>query len=216
MKAKLTRRIREVLSQPLTPSAMTSFLADTRKLLEAVGATKQYKALKFHCDWVLHTKMDRGIVRDLLKEFDEIWDGWITHRRHIPKDFADSLANRIGFYGFEQELRQFLGKYGIQLPAADSREIWLPFEKVYCEIVEDCPLRYSDAKHPLKHINGARVKTYRMSEDPEEKELYAPGDYLPLGIEWEFLKDDEPVFVLTITFPSVALIERERQSHNKS
>lgn len=191
---------------------MTSFLADTRKLLETVGATKRYKTLKFHCDWVLHTKMDRGIVRDLLKEFDEVWDGWITHKRHIPTDFANSLVHRIGFYGFEQELRDFLGNHGIQLPASDSRDTWLPFEKVYCDIVEDCVLRYSDKKHPLKHINGARVRTFNMSEHPEERRHYAPGDYLPLGIEWEFVMNEEGVFALTITFPSASLIERERQS----
>jgi len=210
-KAKLIKNITDGLSRPLTELTVKSLLADTRKLLELLGAAQTYRTLKFYCDWVLHTKMNKKFAADLLRRFDEVWDKRIGSKIPMPADFEKTLGYQIGFYGFEQELSTFLGKHGIVLPWHGFRDKWLPFEIAYCSIVEDSWLKYSDKTRPLKHINGARVRTYRMTEGPERQD-YAPSDYLPLGIEWAFMLDDEPVFVLTITFPSASLVERERQS----
>lgn len=214
-KEKLIKNITDGLSRPATELTVKSILADTRKLLEVVGATQTYRTLKFYCDWVLHTKMDKKFAADLLRRFDEVWDRWVVSKIPIPADFEKTLGYQIGFYGFEQELSEFLGKCGIVLPWHGFRDQWLPFENAYCGIVEDSWLEYSDKTRPLKHINGARVRTYKMTEGPEKQD-YAPGDYLPLGIEWAFMLDGEPVFALTITFPSASLVERERQSRKPS
>lgn len=214
-KAKLIKNITDGLAQPLTELTVKSILADTRKLLEVVGATQTYRTLKFYCDWVLHTRMDKKFAADLLRRLDEVWDKWIVSKIPMPADFETTLGHQIGFYGFEQELVEFLGKHGIVLPWHGFRDKWLPFESAYSGIVEDSWLEYSDKARPLKHINGARVRIYKMNEGPERQD-YTSHDYLPLGIEWAFMLDDEPVFALTITFPSASLVERERQSPKTS
>ena len=198
------------MSQPLTELTLKSVLADTRKLLELTGSTKSYRILKFHCEWVLHTKMERGLVGELLEEFDSVWDGWITRHETIPPNFTQSLPDRIGFYGFERELREFLAKHGIHLSPSDSREVWLPIEKIYCDVVEDSCLRYNGKKH-LKHINAAKVSTYKVAERHKEGDDLKAEDCLPLGLEWTFMMNDEPVFAFCIDFPSAAAVTKLAQ-----
>jgi hypothetical protein len=214
-KAKVIKSINDALRQPLTELTLKSVLADTRKLLEIAGDTSTHITLKFYCDWVLHTKMDRTFAVEVLRRFDEIWDKWVVSKIPMPADFERTLGYQISFYGFEQELTEFLGKHGVVLPWVGFREKWLPFEKIYCGIVEDSWLEYPGKAKPLKHINGAKVRTYKMAEGPEKQD-YAPGDYLPLGIEWAFTLNDKLVFVLTITFTSANCVERDRQSIKSS
>jgi hypothetical protein len=85
----------------------------------------------------------------------------------------------------------------------------LLFEKVYCDIVEDSVLEYSDKKNPLKQINGARVRMYKLSEHPEESKGFMPGDYLPYGIEWTFTMNGDAVCAFTLSAPSEDLVRRE-------
>jgi hypothetical protein len=210
-KRKLIQGIQNALSQPLNGMNIKALLADTRKLLELVGAAEQYEALKFHCDWILHTKMSKKFASNLLRSFDDVWDKWIVSKTPISNDFTAALPYTIGFYGFEKELVGFLRQFGMNLPFAESKELWQQFERVYCDIVEDAELKYTDKKRQLKHIDGARVKMFRLSESDftEIKAKYFRGEYLPFGIEWTFTLNGEPVFVVPITFPSAARVERD-------
>lgn len=211
-KAKLVNNIREALTQPLSQLTIKSYLADTRKLLELTGTGKKYATLKFYCDWILHTKMDKKFANQLLREADEVCDKWIVRKIPMPANFETTIGYKIGLYGFEREMAECLASHGIDLPWYGYRDKWAAFEEAYCEIVEDSFLEYSDKKQPLKQINGARVRVYKLSEHPEEKKDLKPGDYLPNGIEWIFTLNDDPVFAFTITAPSEALIKRESAS----
>jgi hypothetical protein len=80
-KTKLVQKIRAAMAQPLTEITLKSILADTRKLLELCGAKKTYLSLNFHCNWALHTKMERGLVGKLLEDFDAVWNAWVTKKQ---------------------------------------------------------------------------------------------------------------------------------------
>jgi hypothetical protein len=206
-KARFIKTINDALALPLTELSVKSMLADTRKLLELTGSTLKYQTLKFYCDWVLHTKMDRKFASQLLETFDIVWDDWIVRKIPIPADFHSTLGYKIGFYGFEKELSEFLGPHGITLPWHGYRDKWMAFEKSYCDIVQDTWLEYSGKKH-LKQINGASIRTYEVADHPAEGKTYVPGECLPRGIEWSFLKDGNPVFAFTITAPSSESVAR--------
>jgi hypothetical protein len=208
-KAKLIKNIREALAQPLSQLTIKSCLADTRKLLELTGTDKKYATLKFYCDWILHTKMDRKFANDLLREADQACDNWIVRKIPMPADFETTIGYKIGLYGFEREMAECLAPYGIKLPWYGYRDQWTLFEQIYCDIVADSFLECSDKRHPLKQINGACVRVYKLSEHPEEKKDYQPGDYLPHGIEWLFTIDGDPVFAFRLTAPSENLIKKE-------
>jgi hypothetical protein len=213
--AKLVKAIKTPRDQPLTVVSLKSFLADTRRLLEVTGQDKKYETLNFHCDWILHTKMSRAFASRFLREFDEVRDAWITKKLPIPPAFAKSLPYKIGFYGFEKELVEVLGPHGIGLPDPGVRNGWQLFEQVYCEMVDETELEYELKKKepPLKHVNGAQVKRFRMDNCnyPEIMAEFKNGDFLPYGIEWIFTKNGQSVFALPITFPSNKQIEREKQ-----
>lgn len=211
---KLVKAIQTALAQPLTTISMKSFLADTRRLLEVAKAEKQYPTLKFHCDWILHTKMDRTFASTLLREFDEVWDKWITSKIPIPTDFTHGLPYKIGLFGFEHEFREFLGKYEITMPDPIYRAGWQGFEQVYCELIEDTELNYGNKKAPLKHIDGAIVRRFKLSEAniyPEIKKEYEEGGFLPYGIEWLFTLGGQGIFAMPMTFPSHERVKRDKE-----
>jgi len=217
-KAKLIKQIAEAHAKPMNAALLKSFLADIRKLLETTGTTKTHATLKFHCDWVLHTRMDKTFAKTLLKRFDDAWDNWITRKIPFPRDFSEQMPYLIGFFGFTKELREVLGTIGLSAPAETDIAAWQPFERLYCSIVEDTDLHYPDKKHPLRHINGARVAIFKLSESryPETKAEYeqTPKEFLPFGIEWTFMLDGLDVFAIPLTFPSPALVERDRNSRS--
>jgi len=43
-----------------------------RKLLEDEHLCRKYRVLKFYCDWVAHTKLDRVGAGNFLKQIDDI------------------------------------------------------------------------------------------------------------------------------------------------
>jgi hypothetical protein len=114
-KSKLLKAIRDALAQPPTAMTVKACLADIRKLLELTGKSKKYATLKFYCDWVLHTKMDKKFANDLLREVDLVWDKWFVRKICMPVDFETTIGYKIGFYGFEREMYESLAEYGISL-----------------------------------------------------------------------------------------------------
>ncbi len=223
LKAKLIKRIKARLSgtpslDRLTPESLKLLLVDIRYLLEVLNVTDRFKILKFHCDWVLHPRMSSGMARRLIKDFDSVWHEWIVNQRPIPNEFANSLVERITFHGFESELRQCLSENHILTLTPPTPGACHAFEQLYAGMVEDAWLEYTDKKHPTIHVNRARMRMVNMADHPpmEKGYTYSPGDYLPYYIEWAFMQDEESVFVLTTTFPSNALLEKERLARLRS
>jgi hypothetical protein len=45
-------------------------LAGIRKIIERDKIRDQYSDLNFHCDWALHSSLDRAAAKAILREFD--------------------------------------------------------------------------------------------------------------------------------------------------
>jgi hypothetical protein len=200
-KAKAIDRIKGILSQGMTPANIRLLLVDTRILLESSGKAKQYKTLKFYCDWVLHSQMSGKIASQLLAEVDEVMYKWRHQSIPMSKTFEDALAYQIGFYGFEEELERFLRTCGIDTARPGMVVNWRLFEALYCEsLVKDCLLKYA-GKKPLKLIHTGKAELFNVHEWPKPNNV-KPGDCFPYGIKWTFEGDGDEVFVFTVDFPS--------------
>jgi hypothetical protein len=215
-KAKLVASIKSVLSQPLSAPLLKSLLADVRKLLESTGSSTKYPTLKFHCDWVLHTRMSRRFASDLLRKADDVFDNWMSKEIYIPLEFTNQLTYRVGFLGFIKEIREFLANFKIIIVQLETDVSWLPLERLYYSIVEDAFLEYTPTKKqpPLKRINGARVRMFSLADTTDYPDIRVwykdqPEAILPFGVEWTFTKDGEDVFKMPSTCMLPSYVERE-------
>jgi hypothetical protein len=77
MELEILRKLGTLLREGINrePQAVYLLVA-IRKLLEKLdakqhGAKEQYGYLNFHCDWALHSQLNRKAARNVLKHFDE-------------------------------------------------------------------------------------------------------------------------------------------------
>lgn len=214
-KAKLIASIKSVLSHPLNAALLKSLLADVRKLLETTGNSDKYATLKFHCDWVLHTKMSKRFASELLRKIDEAFDNTVSKGAYMSPEIPNELMYR-GFLGFVQELREFLKRFKIIILQLENDVSWLPLQRLYYSIVEDAHLEYTVTKEqpPLKRINHARARMFRLADATDYPDVRAwyldqPEAILPYGLEWTFSKDEQDVFKIPVTGLLPSYVERD-------
>lgn len=213
---KLVASIKSVLNQPLSTPLLKSLLADVRKLLESTGSSDRYPTLKFHCDWVLHTKMSKRFASELLRRVDTVFDNLTSQGLLIPRAFADDLLYKAGFFGFIKELREFLSTFNIVIVQLENDARWLGLQRLYYDIVEGAFLEYTPKKNqpPLKRINGARIQMFSLAGTPDYPDIRVwykdqPEAILPFGVEWTFTKNGEDMFKLPLTYMLPSYVDRE-------
>jgi len=195
LRAKAIKRINSILSQPMTSASIKLLLVDTRILLESSGKSKQYRTLKFYCDWVLHSQMSGKTASQLLADVDEVLDRWRSRKILMPQNFHDTLGYQIGFYGFEEELERFLRTCEVEMARAGTVVNWRVFEALYCDnLVSDCLLKYA-GKKPLKLIHTAKVESFKVQEWPE------PNRVKPTRVQISYLTPFPALKTLGITHP---------------
>ncbi|MDP3974398.1 MAG: hypothetical protein Q8P65_00220 [bacterium] len=96
-----------------------------RKVLEHYNLKNKFSVLNFYCNWVLHTKIDRGtgVVREILKKEDPT---------------SEELMSFLTFNHFKIELKSFIKNYP-SLPEMEE-EYKRNFLKILTDILIDTPL----------------------------------------------------------------------------
>jgi hypothetical protein len=114
-------------------------LAGIRKLIERDNLEEEYAALNFHCDWVLHSRLDRAGAKTVLRPFD---DAHVTMRRHmdLPRDLRAEIDRISKMKTFEQELTKFLATRGLPPLTKLRPDGWVHFLHLYAKVIEDIPL----------------------------------------------------------------------------
>ena len=213
LRAKITRRLRNGfhVGIRIDASIVKMMLVDIRDLLELVGESVRYKALKFHCDWILHPKLTGPRAQRIIRAVDvecvktmerKGLKDWPTSVGcdffgPLSPEFVSGVLGRFTFYEFESELRDFLERNDIaKLPVAWSGT-YHGFEVVYCQLVEDRAWEYTNKKDPTEYVNGLRVK---MSQRHADGGMPAQGKVFPFLLSWTFLWDDEPRVILETEF----------------
>jgi len=117
-------------------------LAEIRKIIEQEGTEANYKYLVFHCNWALHSKMDRAMAQEVLAHFDEAHAilGSGVELDDLPADLQREIEVISGMTKFKEELSVFLQSHQITDLTTNRPNSWPHFLHLYAGIIEDCPL----------------------------------------------------------------------------
>lgn len=212
LKAKLIKRLQSVLGsnrRPLNADALKSVLIDLRDLLELLGESERYKVLKFHCDWVLHSRLTGPRVQKIIKAVDaecarsmakaglREWPDSVGSDFFGPvsQDFMNELLSRFTFHYFESELRSFLDRHHIATLADPGSGAYHDFEVVYCQLIEDRTWEYTNKKEPTNYVN--RVRVQMLAND---RAALAQSESFPSSLWWSFLWNDEQRISIEVEF----------------
>ena len=143
MTKDIIRKLEAELKGGITTEPQVVYLmTGLRKLLEQRQEKKKYEYLTFHCDWVLHSKLDRAIAQKILEQFDlaniQLKTGIKLH--DLPVDLQREIDGISKMEWFWEELSTFLAANGLPGLETVRRDGWTHFLHLYCKVVEDCPL----------------------------------------------------------------------------
>jgi hypothetical protein len=144
-----------------TETQVVYVLAGIRKLIERDKVEDQYASLRFHCDWVLHSIMDRAAAKAILRQFDAahplLRDG--IELRKLPPGLRREIDRISKMSSFEQELVRFLTAYHLPSLTRNGQDGWPHFLHLYTKVIEDIPLMVSlPKKKPRKGAPGSAPK----------------------------------------------------------
>jgi hypothetical protein len=149
----------------LTETRVVYILVETRKLLERQGELNKYPALRFYCDWALHTSMNRAGAERILRLFDEAHPLLCSHQtlpQHLQREITETTNLRL----FERDFEQFLTDYNLPKDILYNR--WTKFLHSYAAVIEDCPLT-------VKGNNLRNIKSVTLTKE-EAKQKMTAGD----------------------------------------
>jgi hypothetical protein len=134
--------------QNLTSAGVTSeahvvyLLASIRKIIEQEDLVSRFKYLNFHCNWALHSKLDRKDAQEVLVLFDGAHKHLINGNKGsgLPHALKGELDKIFRMKLFQIEIEKFLSERNIPSLSASSSDGWIHFLYHYFHVVEDCPL----------------------------------------------------------------------------
>ena len=139
----LLRKLSAELKKGITTEVQVVYLlAGIRKLIERDKIGDQYPDLKFHCDWALHSSMDRAAAKAVLKQFDAahaLLRGNVK-LQDLPGPLKSEIDRISKMLSFEKELTNFLNKYALPPLTHNRDDGWTHFLHLYSEVIEDIPL----------------------------------------------------------------------------
>ncbi len=136
---KLTRELDAGIK---TEVQVVYLLAGIRKLIERDEIKEEYADLNFHCDWALHSKLDRATAKEILKKFDAahaLLRGQIK-LRDLPPPLSTEIERISKMSSFEKELSRFLAEYDLPPLTKNRPDGWSYFLHLYAKVIEDIPL----------------------------------------------------------------------------
>jgi hypothetical protein len=143
MVLEIKRKLDSLLSRGINSEPEAVYLmVEIRKLLEQQGEEDHYSFLSFHCNWALHSKLDREAAQRVLKLFDEADKHLklVKEVRALPPLLRKEIYNISEMKHFEDELEEFLEANGLPSIDASRSDGWVYFLFLYASIISDCPL----------------------------------------------------------------------------
>lgn len=171
MTEEIIRKLTAELNKGITTEVQVVYLlAGIRKLLERDEVGAPYPALNFHCDWALHSKLDRAAAKGVLQEFDAAHP---LLRNNIDlSDLPQPLQNKIEriskMDAFEEELSKFLEKYGLPPVTQHRSDGWPHFLHLYTQVIQDIPLIVKESSpDAAQNISKVTVQ-FEAAKEPQK------------------------------------------------
>ena len=119
-------------------------LVGIRKLIERDELNEAYPALGFHCDWALHSKLDRAGAKAILQLFDSAHPS-LKENHELPAPLRNKIDQISKMHSFREELSRFLNANQLPQVTLHRSDGWEYFLSLYTRIVEDIPLELKSA-----------------------------------------------------------------------
>lgn len=166
MTRDIIRKLAGELDKGITTEVQVVYLlAGIRKLIERDKTEKLYAGLKFHCDWALHSSMERAAAKAILKQFDSahaLLRGEIELHT-LPSDLRIEIDRISQMKSFKEELSQFLVAYSLPPLTQQRADGWIHFLHLYTKVIEDIPLVVS--------VPAVKQKSKQVTTDSRPKHI---------------------------------------------
>lgn len=184
MEAEILAKLSHLLSRPITEECqVVYFLVELRKALEIRGLFTQYPALRFYCDWAVHTRMDRAGAEEVLKRIDDVETadsfgmfGTGGRRLAIAWDF---LSQDV----FRRDLHEALRGLALQTEICTTNDLWVSFVEVYAGVVSDCSLAIKSKNVATEYVEEAVVSKV-TSPLPSDLGIDEADPAFAFAVEW--------------------------------
>jgi len=172
MTPDILSKISVVLSSPLSlEMEVTYILSGIRKIIERDELEDEYTYLFFHCNWALHTSMDRGLAKTVLSNFNDAYphlaSGMDIHE--LPNGNGREIEMISKMEKFREELSKFLKEH--HLPDISKGNNWPRFLHLYGHIIEDCPLKIKSSDDQST-VTEVVIKMETANEHPHNQTYY--------------------------------------------
>ncbi len=159
---EIIRKLTKELESGIASEAQVVYLlAGIRKLIERDDLKSQYPYLTFHCDWVLHSKLQGKTAQDILRRFDAahpLLRDQKVELRDLPGDLRTEIDTISKMRSFHKELSSALARYGLPPLTATRLDGWAFFLHLYAKVIEDIPLLVQDSVvNPAQNISKVVV-----------------------------------------------------------
>jgi hypothetical protein len=123
-----------------TESQVVYLLASARKILER-NSTLSFPVLKFHCDWVLHSRLSGPQAREMVTRLKPAHEHFVAGKdvHELPTGVRKELDRISQLIDFRKELSNFLASQNLPTTVCDP-DSWTRFLFLYCQIIENAPL----------------------------------------------------------------------------
>jgi hypothetical protein len=194
MTPDIIRKLTAELDAGITTEIQVVYLlAGIRKIIERDNSGDKYPDLKFHCDWALHSSMDRAAAKAVLRQFDAAYPLLQTNIKlqNLPQPLRSEIDRVSQMRSFETELGDFLNAYGLPPITLGRHDGWVHFLHLYTKVIEDIPLvvavpavknrpRPAEPVGPPQHISHVVVNF----EEARDTIKHDDGEDLLFKVTW--------------------------------
>lgn len=136
-KEEIIENLNNVLNKPVEKERVVYLMVEIRKYIERTEETgKNWSQLRYWCDWIGHTQMDRKFAKETLSQMEK----FIIDNPNSK--FNHSFFNNQ-FFSLESlrdQLYEFL-KYNNLPTEITNIPPWQHVSKYIVEVLRDCPLK---------------------------------------------------------------------------
>jgi len=155
MQDEIVDKLRKELNLGITTEPQVVYLmAGIRKLIEHDNAQGKYPALNFYCNWVLHTKLDRGFAKSVITLFDRIYGAQRAGNREELEALWKEMHALTDGGALCEQLGRFLREKSLPDHISTDMSHWRMFLSLYASAINDTPLEF---EIPVQHIKKVVV-----------------------------------------------------------
>jgi hypothetical protein len=155
MEDNIVRKIRSHLASPIdTEAAVVYLLSETRKLIDRDRSKQGLFALLMFCHWALHVTLTKpGTTKAFLERVDKFIlrniSGYQDDGTFTLVDEQALFREFVYLDTFRQELKRFLGSYGLPTGICDDNKQWSTFLSAYASVIEEGELTITGNSNSL-------------------------------------------------------------------